>query len=85
MNGVRRVGILTGGGAPSSADRILASRFGGKAIEFVRNRQYGMMVAARPPDIVPVPFQEVVGKTKLVPLDGDLMQTARALGISFGD
>jgi len=79
------LGHLQRGGAPSSADRILASRFGGKAIEFVRNRQYGMMVAARPPDIVPVPFQEVVGKTKLVPLDGDLMQTARALGISFGD
>ena len=79
------LGHLQRGGAPSSADRILATRFGGKAVELVRNSQFGMMVASRPPDIVPVPFQEVVGKTRYVPLDGDLVQTARALGISFGD
>jgi 6-phosphofructokinase 1 len=79
------LGHLQRGGAPSSADRILATRFGGKAVELVRNHQFGMMVASRPPDIVPVPFQEVVGRTRTVPLDGDLMQTARALGIAFGD
>ena len=28
---------------------------------------------------------EVVGKTKTVPLDYDLVTTARALGVSFGD
>jgi hypothetical protein len=27
----------------------------------------------------------VVGKTKTVPLDYDLLLTARALGVSFGD
>jgi hypothetical protein len=32
-----------------------------------------------------VPFQEVVGRTKTVPLDGDLLQTARALGVALGD
>jgi phosphofructokinase-like protein len=79
------LGHLQRGGTPTCADRILATRFGGKAVEFVRNGQFGMMVASRPPDIVPVPFQDVVGKVKKVPLDGDLIQTARALGISFGD
>jgi len=79
------LGHLQRGGAPTAVDRILATRFGGKAVEFVRNGQFGMMVASRPPDIVPVPFQEVVGKTRMVPLDGDLMQTARTLGIAFGD
>ena len=43
------------------------------------------MVANRPPDIVAVPFQEVVGRQKLVPLDCDLIQTARAIGVAFGD
>ena len=79
------LGHLQRGGAPTAVDRILATRFGGKAVEFVRNRQFGMMVASRPPDIVPVPFQEVVGKTRMVPLDGDLVQTTRTLGIAFGD
>ena len=43
------------------------------------------MVANRPPDLVAVPLAEVVGKRKLVPLDLDLVRTARALGVSFGD
>jgi 6-phosphofructokinase len=79
------LGHLQRGGTPTSADRILATRFGGKAVELVINRQFGLMVASRPPDIVPVPFQEVVGRTKTVPLDGDLLQTARALGVALGD
>jgi 6-phosphofructokinase 1 len=43
------------------------------------------MVANHPPDLVPVPLGEVVGKIKTVPLDYDLLITARALGVSFGD
>ena len=47
--------------------------------------QFGKMVANHPPDIVPVPLGEVVGKQKLVPLNYDLLLTARAMGVSFGD
>jgi 6-phosphofructokinase 1 len=79
------LGHLQRGGAPTSADRTLATRFGAKAVNLVIQREFGKMVAARPPDIVAVPLQEVVGKTKLVPVDGDLVQTARAIGICFGD
>jgi hypothetical protein len=43
------------------------------------------MVANHPPDLVPVPLGEVVGRTKFVPLDYDLLQTARMMGVSFGD
>ena len=43
------------------------------------------MVANHPPDLVPVPLGEVVGKFKTVPLDYDLLTTARAMGVSFGD
>ena len=79
------LGHLQRGGAPTSFDRVLASRFGGKAFELIQRRQFGVMVANRPPNLVPIPLAEVVGKTKQVPLDLDLVQTARALGISFGD
>ncbi len=79
------LGHLQRGGAPTSADRILATRFGGKAVELARNRQFGMVVANRPPDIVPVPFQEIIGRIKAVPLDGDMVTTARALGVALGD
>jgi phosphofructokinase-like protein len=79
------LGHLQRGGAPTAADRVLATRFGAKAVELVRNGTFGMMVANRPPDIVPVPFEDVVGRMKLVPPDSDLIATARAMGIGFGD
>jgi 6-phosphofructokinase 1 len=79
------LGHLQRGGAPTAFDRTLATRFGGKAVELVLEGQYGVMVANHPPDIVAVPLEEVVGKQRLVPLDYDLVQTARRMGVSFGD
>jgi 6-phosphofructokinase 1 len=79
------LGHLQRGGAPTAFDRALATRFGGKAVELILRGQYGKMVANNPPDIVPIPIGEVVGKTKTVPLDYDLLQTAKAIGVAFGD
>ena len=79
------LGHLQRGGAPTSFDRVLATRFGGKAFELVQRRVFGVMVANRPPNLVNVPLADVVGRTKFVPLDLDLVQTARAMGVSFGD
>ena len=79
------LGHLQRGGAPTAFDRVLATRFGGKAMELVRQGAFGRMVANRPPAIVSVPLAEVVGKIKTVPLDLDVVQTARATGVSFGD
>jgi phosphofructokinase-like protein len=79
------LGHLQRGGAPTSFDRVLATRFGGKAVELVRRGEFGTMVAYDPPDIVARRLDDVVGKTKTVPLDLDLLQTAKALGITFGD
>ncbi len=79
------LGHLQRGGAPTAFDRTLATRFGGKAVELILKGQFGKMVANHPPDIVPVPLGEVVGRQKLVPLDYDLLLTARAIGVAFGD
>ena len=79
------LGHLQRGGVPTAFDRTLATRFGGKAVELVLKGQFGKMVANHPPDLVPVPLGEVVGKIKTVPLNYDLLTTARALGVSFGD
>jgi 6-phosphofructokinase 1 len=79
------LGHLQRGGTPTSFDRVLATRFGGKAIECVVQADFDKMVALKSPDIVTVPLEEVVGKQRRVPPDYDLVRTARALGISFGD
>ena len=79
------LGHLQRGGAPTAFDRTLATRFGGKAVELVLAGEFDVMVANHPPDIVAVPLADVVGKQRLVPLDCDLVHTARRLGVSFGD
>ena len=79
------LGHLQRGGAPTSFDRILATRFGGKAVELVLRGEFGTMVAFAPPDIIARRIDEVVGKTKTVPVDFDLLATAKALGVTFGD
>jgi 6-phosphofructokinase 1 len=79
------LGHLQRGGAPTSFDRVLATRFGGKAVELVQKGHFGTMVAFAPPDIIARPIEDVVGKTKTVPPDFDLLLTAKALGVTFGD
>jgi 6-phosphofructokinase 1 len=79
------LGHLQRGGTPTSHDRNLATRFGGKAVECILRGEFDVMVASQPPDIVTVPLELVGGKQKLVPPDFDLIRTARALGITFGD
>jgi 6-phosphofructokinase 1 len=79
------LGHLQRGGAPTSFDRVLATRFGGKAVELARRGEFGTMVAFAPPDIVARSLDEIVGKTKTVPRDFDLVLTAKALGVTFGD
>jgi 6-phosphofructokinase 1 len=79
------LGHLQRGGAPTSFDRMLATRFGGKAVELIKLGQFNTMVAFDPPDIVALRLEDVVGKTKTVPHDFDLLMTAKALGVTFGD
>jgi 6-phosphofructokinase 1 len=79
------LGHLQRGGAPTSFDRILATRFGGHAVELVRRGEFGTMVAFAPPDIVARRLEDVVGKMRTVPPDFDLLVTAKALGVTFGD
>lgn len=79
------LGHLQRGGTPNAYDRVLSTRFGAKAVDLCLRRQFGRMVASHPPDIVPVALSEVVGRQKLVPLESDLIETARRVGASFGD
>jgi 6-phosphofructokinase 1 len=79
------LGHLQRGGSPTSFDRMLATRFGARAVELLMEGKFGEMVAFRPPDIVSVPLDKVVGRTRNVPLDFDVVRTARAMGVSLGD
>jgi ATP-dependent phosphofructokinase / diphosphate-dependent phosphofructokinase len=79
------LGHLQRGGSPSPFDRILATRFGVEAVRLVADGSFGRMVSYRGEDVDSVPLAEAVGVLKRVPVDGEHVQTARALGIALCD
>jgi len=82
---VKRISIYTGGGDASGLNAVIyaavhaASRLGWQVLG-IREGYDGL-----PTKLDFVPLAEAVAELKLVPLDGDAVLTARALGICFGD
>jgi ATP-dependent phosphofructokinase / diphosphate-dependent phosphofructokinase len=79
------LGHLQRGGAPTTLDRILATRFGVKAVQLANEGHFGSMVSYQNYQVRHVPIAEAVNRLKLVPPHGELVQTARDVDISFGD
>lgn len=79
------LGHLLRGGSPTSFDRLLGLRFGAAAVRALGEGENGIMVALNPPTVDYVPLAEATQRLKTVPLECDTMQTARDMGISFGD
>lgn len=69
------LGHIQRGGTPTAFDRVLGTRFGVKAIELVKNRKFGYMVALKGNKIVDVPIKDAVSTLKTV--DMDLYEIAR--------
>jgi 6-phosphofructokinase 1 len=79
------LGHLQRGGMPTGYDRLLAARFGGAAVEAVERKEWGHMVALQSPHIVTIPLTEALAVPRRVDPNHDIVRTARATGISFGD
>ena len=73
------------GGSPDAYDRVLSTRFGVEAAKLIIDKNYGNMVALVDNKVVPVPLEEIAGKLKAVPVDSEIIDSARKMGISFGD
>ncbi|HXD48778.1 MAG TPA: ATP-dependent 6-phosphofructokinase [Gemmatimonadaceae bacterium] len=79
------LGHLQRGGMPTGYDRLLATRFGGAAVRAVADEKWGHMIALQSPHIVSIPIEEALREPKRVDPGHDVVLTARATGISFGD
>jgi 6-phosphofructokinase 1 len=79
------LGHVQRGGPPTAFDRILATKYGVGAVELIEEKKFGRMVCLRGDKIESVTIDEAVDKLKLVPIDGELVETARRVGTSFGD
>jgi 6-phosphofructokinase 1 len=79
------LGHLQRGGSPTTFDRALCSMFGAEAVELVAASEFGKMVAFTGPQIGAIKISDAIGKIKTARPDGNLVRTARALGICFRD
>jgi ATP-dependent phosphofructokinase / diphosphate-dependent phosphofructokinase len=61
------LGHVQRGGTPTPRDRVLATRFGLKAADLVRERRFGMMAALQGDEIAAVPLADAVAELKTVP------------------
>jgi ATP-dependent phosphofructokinase / diphosphate-dependent phosphofructokinase len=79
------LGHIQRGGTPSPFDRVLATRFGVAAVDLIAKGEFGKMVALRASSVVSVELADAIGRLKAVRAEGELVRTARAVGIGFGD
>ncbi len=79
------LGYLQRGGIPSPLDRVLATSVGAEAISLLVEGKYNRMVCVKGGDVTSVPLSDVAGKTRKVPEDHELIESARLVGTCFGD
>jgi phosphofructokinase-like protein len=77
------LGHLQRGGTPNAFDRMLGTNFGACAVRALASGDTGKMVALQAGTVVTVPLSEAIANIKTVPIDGQLVRTARDIGISF--
>jgi 6-phosphofructokinase 1 len=78
------LGHIQRGGTPCAFDRELATRFGVKAVELIAEGKFGHVAAVENGVIVARPMDKAVKKLKLIDPAGELVRTARAVGIEVG-
>jgi len=79
------LGHIQRGGSPTPFDRILGTRFGVAAVELIAQGNFGKMVCLRSGRIESVDIADAIGHMKTVDPRGQFVETARAIGICFGD
>lgn len=77
------LGHLQRGGSPNAFDRMLGTNFGACAVRALVDGELGKMVALQSNRVATVPLSEAIANIKTVNVDGQLVRTARDIGISF--
>jgi phosphofructokinase-like protein len=78
------LGHVQRGGSPCAFDRELATRFGVKAVELIAEGKFGHVAAIESGKLVAKPIEKAVKKLKLVDPAGELVRTAKGIGIELG-
>ena len=73
------------GAPPTYTDRMIASAFGVKAVDLIKEGKFGRMVAWQERGVTDVPIADAIATYQDVDVNGALVHTARGLGICLGD
>lgn len=76
---VTRLGHVVRGGAPTAADRVLATRLGAAAIDALSDGKQGVLVGMVKGDIITTPLREIAGRMR--PADASLLELARTMAL----
>lgn len=79
------LGHVQRGGQPSANDRLIAAAFGVRAMDLIAAGKTNRMVAWSHRGVIDVALDDAVKHYQQVEEKSSLIQTARGLGISFGD
>lgn len=79
------LGHLQRGGGPNAFDRLLASQLGVYAVDLAAQEKYGQVVVFQDNKITHVPMEQTINTYNHVDVHGQLVHTARGLGICLGD
>ncbi len=79
------LGHLQRGGSPTTFDRLISLRFGAAAVRCVQKGDFNKLVVLKNNKLTSIPISSIANKMKPVPLDGDVIQTARDTGVCLGD
>ena len=76
---VTRLGHVVRGGAPSAADRVLATRLGAGAVALLAAGRHGVLMGIVKNEAVATRLEDVAGRTR--PADAGLLELARVMAI----
>lgn len=65
------------GGPPTAFDRVLSSRFGLAAVDLIKEGRFGLMVALKGTQVIPVSIEDATSKMKA--LDSEIHKVTKAL------
>ncbi|MFW6035566.1 MAG: 6-phosphofructokinase, partial [Halothermotrichaceae bacterium] len=66
-------------------DRILSTRYGKAAVDMIMENEFGKMVTLKGNTMSSASLEDVIGNLKNVDTEGELVGTAKSIGISFGE
>ena len=79
------MGYVQRGGAPCAYDRLLCTRLGEAAADYVAEGKFGVTVAVKGNRLVANKLEDIAGKYKYVTRGDRMVKCAEELGIFLGE